>query len=105
MRNGALVLSVNSRERAERAMEARSGLAPDDPATPPQEAVHIMHSWLNDHDRRTLDEPLSMLDGKTLREAPATREGHAPVVDWLKELKNTEMDLVVGPVRSTKAGA
>ena len=114
-RKGALVLSVNSRERAgrgrellasrlgdlvapaliaqqtpERALEERSGQAPDEPAIAPEEAVQVIHSYLDDHYRRTLDDPLPMLDGKSLREAAATRKGRARVIDWLKQLENTE---------------
>ena len=114
-RKGALVLSVNSRERAgrgqellasrlgdlvgpaliahrtpERALEERSGQAPDEPAIPPEEAVQVIHSYLDDHYRRTLDDPLPMLDGKSLREAAAARKGRARVIDWLKQLENTE---------------
>ena len=69
-----LVLSVNSRERAERGrellasglgdlvgpalvahqtpergMEERSGQAPDEPEVPPEEVVQVMHSCLDDH--------------------------------------------------------
>ena len=114
-RKGTLVLSVNSQERAERgrellvsrlgtlvgpaliahqtperALEERSGQAPDEPEIPPEEAVRVMHSYLDDHYRRTLDDPLPMLDGKTLREAAATRKGRDRVVDWLKQLENAE---------------
>ena len=114
-RKGALVLSVNSRERAgrgrellashlgdlvgpalithqtpERALEEQSGLAPDEPAIPSEEAVQVIHSYLDDHYRRTLDDPLPMLDGKSLREAAATRKGRTRVIDWLKHLENTE---------------
>ena len=32
----------------------------------------------------------AMLDGKTLREAAATRKGRARVIDWLEQLENTE---------------
>ena len=45
---------------------------------------------LDDHYRRTLDDPLPMLDGKTLREAARTRTGRPQVIDWLKELENIE---------------
>ena len=114
-RKGTLVLSVNSRERAERgrallesrlsdllgpaliahqtperAQEERSGQAPDEPEVPPEEALKVMHSYLDDHYRRTLDEPFPMLDGKTLREAAATTTGRGRVVDWLKQLDNAE---------------
>ena len=114
-RKGTLVLSVNSRERAERgrdllasrlgdlvgpaliahqtperAQEERSGQAPDEPEIPPEEALQVMHSYLDDHYRRTLDEPFPMLDGKTLHEAAATTKGRDRVVDWLKQLENAE---------------
>ena len=114
-RKATLVLSVNSRERAERgrallvsrlgglvgpalvahqtperAQEERSGQAPDEPGIPPEEALKLMQSYLDDHYRRTLDEPIPMLDGKTLREAAATTKGRGRVVDWLKRLENAE---------------
>ena len=114
-RKETLVLSVNSRERAERgrellasrlgslvgpaliaqqspeqALEEHAGLAQDEPAIPPEEAMQVIHSYLDDHYRRTLDDPLPMLDGETLREAAATTKGRARVIDWLKQLENTE---------------
>ena len=112
---GTLVLSVNSQERAERgrellasrlgdlvgpaliahqtperALEERSGQGPDEPEIPPKEALQVMHSYLDEHYRRTLDDPLPMLDGMTLREAAATRKGRERVVDWLEQLENAE---------------
>ena len=114
-RKRTLVLSVNSRERAgrgrdllasrlgglvgpaliaqqapERALEERAGQAPDEPEISPEEPVQAIHSYLDEHYRRTLDDPFPMLDGKSLREAAATRKGRARVIDWLKQLENTE---------------
>ena len=114
-RKRTLVLSVNSRERAgrgrdllasrlgglvgpaliaqqapERALEEQAGQAPDEPAIPPEEPVQAIHSYLDEHYRRTLDDPLPMLDGKSLREAAAARKGRGRVIDWLKQLENTE---------------
>ena len=115
IRQGMLVLSVNSQERAERgrellasrlgalvgpaliahqtperAMEARAEHSPEAPEIRPDEGVQVMHSSLDDHYRGTLDDPLPMRDGQTLREAAATRKGRARVIDWLKALENTE---------------
>ena len=115
VRKGMLVLSVNSQARAERgrallasrlgalvgpaliahqtserAMEARAEHSPEAPEIRPDEGVQVMHSSLDDHYRRTLDDPLPMRDGQTLREAAATRKGRARVIDWLKALENTE---------------
>ena len=113
--SGALVLTVNSRERAERgrdllasrlgdlvgsplishqdpeqAMAAFAGQPEDEPDIPPEEAARIVHDHLDKHYRRTLDEPIPMLDGKTLRQAAATTEGRAQAIDWLKQLENEE---------------
>ena len=115
LRKGTLVLSVNSRERAERgrellasrlgdrvgpalivhqdpdrAPEQQAGEVPDGPAIPTAEALRTMHAYLDEHYRRTLDEPLPVLDGKSLREAAATAKGRGRVIDWLKQLENAE---------------
>ena len=112
---GTLVLSVNSRERAERgrdllasrlgnlvgnplishqdpeqAMAEYAGQPEDEPGLPPEEAAGIIHAYLDEHYRRTLDEPIPMLDGKTLRQAAATTPGRAQAIDWLKQLENRE---------------
>ena len=115
LRSGALVLAVNSRERAERGrdllasrlgdlvgsplishqdpeqgMAEYAGQPGDEPGLPPEEAARIVHAHLDEHYRRTLDEPIPMLDGKTLRQAAAITEGRAQAIDWLKQLENTE---------------
>ena len=115
LRSDALVLTVNSQERAERgrdllasrlgglvgsplishqapeqAMAERAGQSEDEPGLPPEEAARIVHAYFDEHYRRTLDEPLPMLDGKTLRQVAATTEGRAQAVDWLKQLENSE---------------
>jgi len=115
MTQRTLVLSVNSKERAERGnallaahlgglvgpaliayqdpekkLEEQAGTIPDEPAPPTEEALQVMHTYLDEHYRRTLDEPLPMLDGQTLREAASTRKGRGRVIDWLKQLENVE---------------
>ena len=45
---------------------------------------------LDEHYRRALDEPLPMLDGRTPREAAATRKGRERAIDWLGQLENAE---------------
>lgn len=111
----ALVLSANSKERAERGrdllashlgelvgspltshrdlekmLEERPDSAPAEPDLPPEVAEQVIHSYLDDHYRRTLDDPLPLLDGKTPRQAVKTGKGRARVVDWLKQLENSE---------------
>ena len=113
---GVVTLSVNSTERAERgqallssrlrdlvgpalissqdpnrALENHSSVpAGDDVGPPPEEAVQAIHSYLDEHYRRTLDEPLPALGGRTLRQAAKTKKGRREAIDWLKQLENVE---------------
>jgi len=111
----ALVLSTNSRERAERGrdllaahlgelvgspltshqdletmLEARAGSTPTKPDLPPEVAEEAIRTFLDDHYRSTLDDPLPLLGGKSPRQAAKTKKGRAQVVDWLKQLENGE---------------
>jgi hypothetical protein len=114
--NGALLLSTNSRERAEKGRDLLASHlcklvgAPlishqdiqqmlDEPAgptaskadeIPPEAAAEILGNYFDDHYRRVLDEPLPMFDGKTPRQAAKTKRGRALVIDWLKHLENGE---------------
>lgn len=115
MEAGALTLFVNSRERAERgmdllasclgnlvgpplishqdpekALDEQAGQSDVEPEIPPDEAVQVIHSYLDDDYRRILDDPHSIVDGKTLRQAAKTRRGRGKVIGWLKQLENTE---------------
>ena len=115
LRDGALVLAANSRERAERGRDllashlgdlvgsplishqdleqamAESVEQPEDElGLPLDEAARIVHAYFDEHFRRTLDKPLPMLDGKTPRQAAASKEDRARAIDWLKRLENTE---------------
>ena len=115
METGALTLFVNSRERAERgrdllasclgdlvgpplishqdpkmALDEEAGQSHVDPESPPDEAVQVIHSCLDGYYRRMLDDPHPSVDGKTLRQATRTRKGREKVIDWLKQMENTE---------------
>ena len=117
----ALVLSTNSRERAERGrdllashlsklvgapltshqdlekmLEERPESTPMEPDLPPEVAEQAVHSYLDDHYRRTLDDPLPILDGKTPHQAVKTKKGRAQVIDWLKQLENSEFRRAAG---------
>ena len=113
---GVVTLSVNSMERADRgqallssrlgdlvgralistqdpyqAMEKQSsGSVRDDIGPPPEEAVQAIHSYLDEHYRQTLDEPLPVLEGRTLRRAARTKTGRREVIDWIKQVENLE---------------
>lgn len=112
----ALTLNVNSKERAQRGQallssrlgdlvgqaeistqdlyqlmeEYKDRPARDEIEPPTEEAVAAMHSYLDDHYRRTLDDPLPILGGRTPRQAAKTKKGRQEVVDWLKQLENIE---------------
>lgn len=110
-----LILSTNSRERAERGCAllcSRLGTQVGTPLTshqdvekmlqerpaatapqadlPPEVAEEVIHAFLDDHYRRTLDDPVPALDGRTPRQAAKTKKGRAQVTDWLKRLENSE---------------
>ena len=115
MEAGVLTLFVNSHERAERGRDllasclgdlvgpplishqdpktaaGEHAVQPDaEPEIPPDAAVQVIHSCLDDYYRRILDEPHPSVDGKTPRQAAKTRKGREKVIDWLKQLENTE---------------
>lgn len=116
IRDRTLLLSVNSRQRAERGRDLLAAhlgslvgaplIAHEDiertldgpsgpqasPADeiPPEVAAQIIRDYLDDHYRRTLDDPLPVLDGKTPRQAVKTKKGRGQVIEWLKYLENGE---------------
>src|SRR6516162_133289 len=117
----ALTLSTNSRERAERGrdllasqlgelvgraltshqdlqkmLEEHPKSTPSEPDLPPEVAEQAIHSYLDDHYRHVLDDPLPLLDGKTPRQAAKTKKGRAQVVGWLKLLENSEFRRAAG---------
>ncbi len=116
IRDGTLLLSINSRERAEigrdllashlgalvgaplithedikQTLDKSPGPgASEEDEIPPEIAAQIMRDYFDDHYRRTLDDPLPILDGKTPRQAVKTKKGRAQVIEWLKYLENSE---------------
>ena len=117
----ALVLSTNSRERADRGrelllgrfdgllgqpltshqtlekvLEERSDSAPVQSELPPEVAEQAIHSYLETHYRQALDDPLPYFDGKTPRQAARTKKGRVQVIRWLKKLENTEARRAAG---------
>ena len=63
---------------------------------PPEVAEQAIHSYLDDHYRRALNDPLPLLDDKTPRQAVKTKKGRAQVVGWLKLLENSEFRRAAG---------
>jgi|TARA_Y100000031_G_C8232221_1_gene391481 hypothetical protein len=112
---GALILSTNSKERAEKGqnlllsrldglvgrpltshqtfekmLDERPDAPPMQSELPAEVAEQAIHSFLDNHYRQTLDEPLPILDGKTPRQAARTKKGRAQVISWIKKLENSE---------------
>lgn len=113
LRGKALVLEVNSAERAARgaamiskaaggllrpplmaiqtfdqAMAAhRERASPPQGEIPPEVAREVVHAQMDRHYRETLDQPIPALNGKTPRQAVKTADGRNLVVDWLTLLE------------------
>lgn len=63
------------------------------PAALPQpstDGVQVIHSFLHEHYRQTLDDPLPGLSCKTLRQAVSTNKDRKEAVILLKRLANIE---------------
>jgi hypothetical protein len=114
IKKGTVVLSTNSRKRAARGealiagalralvgepareevtaddMLAETARRPRKPRAeiPPEQARAIIHGYLDQHYRKTLDEPIPALGGISPREAARSEAGRAKVVDWLKNMEN-----------------
>ena len=116
IKDRTLVVSVNSKERAERAralfgeaLGARSGpplteiqsfeqlmatRSASSKSTPvplefsQEQRRSIIHHSMDKHYRRMLDEPVSMLGNRSPRKAVKTDVGPEKVVAWLKTLEN-----------------
>lgn len=114
----ALLLHVNSVERAERGREllaarlgalvgtpltshedpaarlesgpGEPGAGPEELGIPPEEMEAVIGTLLEQHYRKVLDEPVPMLGNRSPRAAVKTKKGRAAVVEWLKFLENEE---------------
>jgi hypothetical protein len=87
---------LTSHQDLERLLEERPESKPTESDLPPEIAEQAIHAYLDDHYRRTLDDPLPILDGRSPRKAVRTKKGRAQVVDWLKQLENSESRRAAG---------
>jgi hypothetical protein len=115
LQDAAVVLSVNSRSRADRgrtligsllgvlvrepsttiqpldseAMATRRESAPLPPSgLSPEEEAEMIRSFVHDHYRDVLSRPVGTLGGKTPRDAASSQSGRLQVAAWLKHLEN-----------------
>jgi hypothetical protein len=114
LKDKALVLSVNSRARSDRARTllsefldglvgqplvemqsveqlktSREDTAPQIPEMSEEERRAIIHGGLDRHYRSLLDQPIPTLGNKSPRAAARTARGRVKVVDWLKMIENS----------------
>jgi hypothetical protein len=112
IKGNALVLSVNSANRAktgtaaltkllgtavgkplteietiEQAAHNRQGPPPESGISP-QEATELIHNMMDEHYFETLNQPLGMLDNLTPREAAESAKSRKKLVEWLKFIEN-----------------
>jgi len=117
--DAAVIFTANSRERAERGtasigaalddlagtpaleietpeeVRAKQKTQPKEKAVrqelsiPPEEKRRLVHAHLDDHYRKTLNKPNTMLDNMSPRQAVKTAAGRDKVVAWLKYLENS----------------
>jgi hypothetical protein len=57
----------------------------------PEIAAEVIHTMLDQHYRQCLDDPIPALDNKTPRQCAKSRKGREKVIDWLKDLENSEL--------------
>ncbi|MFQ6018644.1 MAG: hypothetical protein ACE5KF_10665 [Kiloniellaceae bacterium] len=118
LRDRQIVLSINSRERAERGKKLLTDLLgglvgppltsfeslenvlenenrPDAPGPveeiPPDIAAQVIHQHLDRHYRGCMTEKMPVLGNKTPRQAARSKAGRAKLVGWLKYLENGEV--------------
>jgi hypothetical protein len=60
-----------------------------EPSISPDYQRRIVHQAITAHYRKTLDDPIPMLGGRSPRKAAKSRKGRADVVEWLKMLENS----------------
>ena len=86
---GTPLTSVQTLEQAmaERTERSDENVTPE--TVPPEIAGPLLKQVLDDHYRKCLRQPIGMLDGKTPRQAFRSKKGRAQVVEWLKYLENS----------------
>jgi len=92
---------LTSMQTAEQALAERRAAGSDaevakEPPLPPEEVEAILRETLDHHYRGILSQPVSMLDGKSPRQAARSKAGRQKVAEWLKYLENQAAHRAVG---------
>ncbi|MFQ6777519.1 hypothetical protein V6Z69_20165 [Cereibacter sphaeroides] len=80
--------TIQTVEQAMRDRDAHGGQSNDADEIPPEIARQIMQEHFDRHYRATFDQPIPALGGKTPRQAVRSAAGRKKVVEWLKLLEN-----------------
>ncbi len=89
-----LIEHQSTEQMLAKARETRRGRAPvREPLPPPEEEKQIISSFLDQHYRKLLDEPIPALDGLTPRDAVKTKTGCDKTVNWLKQAESASAAL------------
>jgi hypothetical protein len=88
--DGLVGMPLMERQTIEQALaeQDESGETPTSSGLTPEEERQLIHSSMDDHYRRQLDEPLPALGNKSPREAARSKPGREKLVAWLKLLEN-----------------
>jgi hypothetical protein len=84
----APLTTIQTVEQAMRDRDAHGGQSNDADEIPPEIARQIMQEHFDRHYRATFDQPIPALGGKTPRRAVRSAAGRKKVVEWLKLLEN-----------------
>ncbi len=82
--------SLISHQQMDRALDEYAAHSTGEPIAQTEEMMEMAHAYHDEHYRETLDTPLPMLDGKTLRQAAKSKKHRKDAIAWLKQLENME---------------
>lgn len=85
------VLQTPEQLMAQQDEQPPAGRSQSTPFLESEETAEVMQAFLDQHYRRTLDEPLPMLGNKSPRQCAKSKQGRKKVIEWLKYLENNEM--------------
>ena len=85
----APLITIQTVDQAMRDDDVREGSQDEEDEIPPEIARQIMQEHFDRHYRDTLDQPIPALGDKTPRQAVRSAAGRKKVVEWLKLIENS----------------
>lgn len=71
-----------------RSRRSRRKVKEKEPEISPEDAKAIVHTYLNQHYRKVIDEKVPALGNKSPREAAQSAESRGELINWLKDMEN-----------------